>query len=251
MHQLNEPSAAASLFAGWEETVIWSCLQGVMGAVYANAKETAAVAVLGDFAFFAGVPDASLTMLPGGLYPGRLFIARDNAWLSLLRRYLGDRAEEHDRYATCKAAEDLDRAALLSLARPPEGCTLVPIDAAIFDTLRQTTWGRDLIVNYADAAQYARLGLGFVLCRNGEIVAGASSYASYRGGIEIEVDTRPDCRRRGYATVCAAGLAGACLERGWYPSWDAHTPVSLHLAQKLGYRFHHAYPCLEITSVDR
>ena len=24
-----------SLFAGWEETMIWSCLQGVMGEIYA------------------------------------------------------------------------------------------------------------------------------------------------------------------------------------------------------------------------
>ena len=48
---LNEPKKAAPLFDGWQETLIWSCLQGVMGSIYVDdAKEPAsAMAVLGDF----------------------------------------------------------------------------------------------------------------------------------------------------------------------------------------------------------
>ena len=42
-----------------------------------------------------------------------------------------------------------------------------------------------------------RLGLGMAVVRQGTVVAGASTYARYRAGIEIEVDTRPDCRRQG------------------------------------------------------
>ena len=38
-----------------------------------------------------------------------------------------------------------------------------------------------------------------------------------------------------------------CLERGLYPSWDAATPISVALAEKLGYHFSHTYPCLEIA----
>lgn len=40
-----------NVFAPWEETIIWSCLQGVMGDVYTNDEEDAAMAILGDFAF--------------------------------------------------------------------------------------------------------------------------------------------------------------------------------------------------------
>lgn len=44
------------VFTDWEETLIWSCLQGIMGEVYANDAEDAAMAILGDFVFYAGKP---------------------------------------------------------------------------------------------------------------------------------------------------------------------------------------------------
>ena len=56
------PAGAAFLFAGWEETMIWSCLQGVMGKIYVNHSPapTAAAALLRDFLFLAGTPDREL-----------------------------------------------------------------------------------------------------------------------------------------------------------------------------------------------
>lgn len=60
--RMESPQKAADLFKGWEETLIWSCLQNVMGAVYGNDLENplSAAAVLGDFCFFAGRPDKEL-----------------------------------------------------------------------------------------------------------------------------------------------------------------------------------------------
>lgn len=80
----------------------------------------------------------------------------------------------------------------------------------------------------------------------GKIVSGASSYTVYPGGIEIEVDTRPDYRRRGLARACAARLILDCLNRSLYPSWDAHSQASLALAQQLGYLLDRPYPVYEI-----
>ena len=44
------------LFQDWKETIIWSCLQKVMGDVYAdhNSEPKSASVMLGDFGFFAG-----------------------------------------------------------------------------------------------------------------------------------------------------------------------------------------------------
>ena len=70
----------------------------------------------------------------------------------------------------------------------------------------------------------------------GAPVAGAGSYCVYDGGIEIEIDTREDHRRRGLASACGARLILECLDRGLYPSWDAHDLRSVSLAEKLGYR---------------
>ena len=78
-------------------------------------------------------------------------------------------------------------------------------------------------------------------------MAGAASYSRYRGGIEVEVDTHPACQGQGLATAASAALLLACLDRGLYPSWDAHTRQSLALAEKLGYRYSHAYPAYEVA----
>ena len=39
------------IFENWNETIIWSCLQGTMGEIHTNVSEDAAMAILGDFAF--------------------------------------------------------------------------------------------------------------------------------------------------------------------------------------------------------
>ena len=100
--------------------------------------------------------------------------------------------------------------------------------------------------NYGSREAFLEKGLGVVALFGGALVAGASSFSTYSGGIEIEVDTRQDHRRKGLATACAARLILACLDRGWYPSWDAQNPWSLALAEKLGYHFDRGYTAYEI-----
>ena len=51
--------SAAEIFREWDETILWSCLQGVMGDVF--ICEDAAAAWLGDFCLLAG--EANVTML--------------------------------------------------------------------------------------------------------------------------------------------------------------------------------------------
>lgn len=87
-----------------------------------------------------------------------------------------------------------------------------------------------------------------VVLYQGEIVSGASSYSAYRGGIEVEIDTREDFRRKGLAAVCGAQLILNCLKRGIYPSWDAHNRESLALAEKLGYAFSHSYTAYGVSA---
>ena len=88
--------------------------------------------------------------------------------------------------------------------------------------------------------------MGVVILKDGEIVSGASSYSGYIGGIEIEIDTREDYRRKGLAFAAGAGLILECLKRGLYPSWDAQNKWSAALAKKLGYHDSHAYTAYEV-----
>lgn len=50
------------LFKNLQDTMIWSCLQGVMGHLYADSRENpkSVMAMLGDFCFFAGMPNQAL-----------------------------------------------------------------------------------------------------------------------------------------------------------------------------------------------
>ena len=100
----------------------------------------------------------------------------------------------------------------------------------------ENSWNRDLVSQYPVWDTYQALGLGVAVLRGKTLVAGASSYASFDGGIEIEIDTKPEERRRGLARACGAALILECLDQNLYPSWDAHDAVSLSLARQLGYQ---------------
>ena len=88
IHEMTRAKNAAGLFAGWQETMVWSCLQGVMGRVYGDDGEepVSAMALLGDFCFFAGKPHRELVLEAPGL-AGRDFLImtpRDEGWAELI-----------------------------------------------------------------------------------------------------------------------------------------------------------------------
>ncbi len=239
------------LFAGWEETLIWSCLQGVMGKIYAaEGKEIrAAMALLGDFCFLAGEPDRELAgFKPEGLLQDFIIMVPQNeAWERVIREQYGERARRVERYAFKKEGAGFDREKLLGFvsALPPE-YELTALDEGLYHWCKKQEWCRDWVSQFPDYDSYERYGLGVVIQKDKSPVAGASSYSAYREGIEIEIDTREEYRRRGLATISGAALILRCLDRGLYPSWDAQNPWSAALAKKLGYRFDFRYPAYEI-----
>ncbi len=254
---------AARLFAGPEgninETIILSALQGVMGELRADDPEnpSAVRATVGDFAFFAGDSEGAGAgaLLQTLRAPILCAVSGDSAQQAAW----GDRfaaqypsIRKTQRYAIKKEPDIFDRERLNEyVSLLPEGFRLTQIDSHWFSVCRQLSWANDFVACFSDAAEYAEKGLGFlILNQDGEPVAGASSYSAYKGGIEIEIDTRPDYRRRGLALTAAARLILACLERGLYPSWDAANPASAALSQKLGYHPDHPYAAWYLPDLD-
>lgn len=238
------------IFGNWDETIIWSCLQGVMGEIYTNAAEDAAMAILGDFAFYAGNPDREFV----GFKPESrrqdfiIMVPQNEKWAALIEECYGDQAKKVTRYATQKKQGCFDvRRLEQAVLELPKGYELRRIEEAEYDLCQRSGWAIDLVSQFKDYDSYKKSGLGVVVRKDGELAAGASSYSRYQQGIEIEVDTREDYRRKGLAYACAAKLILECLERGLYPSWDAQNKWSLALAEKLGYRFSHEYTAYEIT----
>ena len=242
---------AGELFGQWEETLIWSCLQGIMGEIYINSPEDdAAVAVLGDFAFFAGKPSEKLVRFKPENSQRNfvIMVPQNEEWAELIETCYGTKAKKVTRYAIKKEPNVFDKEKLKqAVLQLPEGYELRPLQEAEYELCRENNWANDLVSQYKDYDTYREQGLGVVVLKDGEPVAGASSYSSYNGGIEIEIDTRKDHRRKGLAYACGAKLILECLERGLYPSWDAQNLWSVGLAEKLGYHYSHAYVAYEVA----
>jgi len=238
-----------NLFDSWEETIIWSCLQGVMGEVYVNEDEEAALAILGDFAFFAGTPCEELVKFkPDSCKQDFIImVPQNNEWAELIELCYGEKAKKVTRYAIKKEPdifyiEKLEQATL-SLPSEYEVRFLGEWE---YNMCRSNGWSNDLVSQYDNYEMYKNLGLGVVIVKDGELLAGASSYSTYNEGIEIEIDTREDYRRKGLAYACGAKLILECLKRRLYPSWDAQNKASVALAEKLGYHFSHEYIAYEV-----
>lgn len=237
------------MFQDWNDTLVWSCLQGVMGEIYTNPAEDAAMAMLGDFAFFSGKPDEALIRCkPENCRQDFLIMVPQNDdWAGLIEACYGDKAKKVTRYAFKKEPDIFDVGKLeQAVSSLPQGYELKMMEEQEYNRCRDSGWARDLVSQYRDYDTYKRLGLGAVALKEGEPVAGASSYGTYDEGIEIEIDTREDHRRKGLAYACGARLILECLKRGLYPSWDAQNKWSAALAGKLGYHFSHSYTAYEI-----
>lgn len=231
--------------------LITSCLQGVMGDIYADDMEHphSAMALLGDFCFLAGEPSEELAFYQpeGSEKECVIMVPQNQNWENIILQCYGDMAVKTERYAIRKEKDVFDRERLERAVRSlAPGYTMKMMDEEAYHQCLAAGWSRDLVSQYTDYECYRQLGLGVVVCQDGVVAAGASSYASYRGGIEIEIDTQVEHRRKGLAFACGAKLVLECLKRGWYPSWDAQNTMSVGLAEKLGYHFDHAYTVYEI-----
>jgi len=250
VYELVDTTKAAALFGGWSETLIWSCLQKVMGKIYVTdfEKPQSALAFVGCFAFYAGEPDRELVMhKPAGFV---IMTPQNEAWASLIEECWPS-AKKETRFSIRKDTQ-FDIPVLKKMAETiPEGYELQRIDAEIYDQCLLDPFTCDFVSCFESKEQYLELGRGMVLLKNGRIVTGASSYTRYNEGIEIEVDTVEEERRKGLATAASAALILRCLDEGLYPSWDAQNMLSVHLAEKLGYEFDHEYTVYEVASDER
>ena len=233
--------------------LVKSCLDGCMGKAFGDHpfRPGAALLCIGDFACLGGDPCRPAARLLAGklaLMKGRTwFIPASTGWDELIAYWKPKRMERSIRYAVTRKIE-FDRAKLLAFieAIPPE-FALRSIDGTLYEKAMAEEWSRDFCSQFQSGEDYINRGLGVAALRGEELVAGASSYVIFKGGIEIQTDTREDMRRRGLASACCALLILDCLQKGLAPSWDAANPASLALAQKLGYVLKAPYDIWEVT----
>ena len=241
--ELKDTKKAEALFTGLDDSLIQTCLNGLLGGkIYVTDTEAprSAMAFVAEFAYFAGEPDRELAAFKPEGYVG--MVPPDENWAALIEEFWPD-ADKVTRYAIKKDAK-FDRAKLESfLAALPEGYTLARIDGDIYDMLIDDDRFNDNVSHFESKEQFFELGRGFAVMKDGKPVSVASSYTVYREGLDIQIETAEDERRKGLASAAGAALILSCLDDGLSARWDAANTDSVHLAEKLGYEFSHEYPC--------
>ena len=96
-----------SLFTGWNQTIIWSCLDGTMGQIIVDddSNPQSALAILGinsAFAFFAGKPNLNLITTAVDACSDLIMVPQNTEWANMIEKYCGEQVRKFTRYATLK-----------------------------------------------------------------------------------------------------------------------------------------------------
>lgn len=239
------------LVNNWNETMIFSCIQGHMGKAYVDDLENpmSVMMVVADFCFLAGKPNEELVRNRRAIDSDFIIMVSDSEeWNRLIEKVYPENSKRVTRYAIKKEGNIIfSRKKLIEAV---DGLNLdyelKMIDKDIYKDLKKEKWSMDLCSHYKNAEDFCKNGIGVAVFKGNKIVAGVSSYTYYDDGIEIEIDTKEEFRRKGLAYACASKLILECMDRNLYPSWDAQNLSSVALAEKLGYHFDHEYPAYEI-----
>ena len=137
IYEIKDTNKISPLFGHWEETLIWSCLQGIMGKIYANdlTAPTAAMAVIGDFTFFAGEPCPELIAYrpPHCTQNFMIAVPQNKLWENMLTQFYGKKAKIISRYATKKEPPIFNKHHLEKIvASLPKQYTLSMIDSHFY-----------------------------------------------------------------------------------------------------------------------
>lgn len=232
-----------NLFNSFDESLIWSCLQGVMGDIITNDDYSSAIAYLGDFAYLTGIADVQLfnEFRNKCLRNEMILVPLNQKWEQALISCC-DNLIKSSRYAIKKEYIIFDQDNLNDIISSLDSrFNLKLIDNYYYNKCLENEWSADFVRNYNDYDEFSKIGLGYVITENEKLVSGASSYSSFNGGIEVEITTHPDYRKLGLATICAAKLITECVNKDLYPSWDARNMTSVRIAEKLGYKFDKEY----------
>lgn len=101
VYELDDRLKANHLFEGWKETLIYSCLQNVMGKIFVTDLDApkSAMAYVGCFAFYAGEHSKELVMTkPDGFV---IMIPQNEKWEACIEDCFSD-AKKVTRYAIKK-----------------------------------------------------------------------------------------------------------------------------------------------------
>ena len=233
------------MFKNMDSTIILSYLQGHMGTAWVDNLENPTVAqiTVGIFVFYAGdstIQEAEEML--NNLPDFTLAIVDSDEWKTRIETVHKGEIEKFQRYRFEKDAGHLDRANLLNLLSAlPEGYEIKKVDRSIANAPTFQELSEDFVSQFDSIDDFIDRGVGYAILHEGIIVSAATSFSIFDDGIEIEIATNAQYRRKGLATITASALILDCLDKGKYPNWDGASSESVALAKKLGYVLKESY----------
>jgi RimJ/RimL family protein N-acetyltransferase len=123
-----------------------------------------------------------------------------------------------------------------------------PIEHDDIETILGESWSADWVANTISLGEACPNAFGFVARLRDRIIGGVGCYAVYKSGVEIQIDTHADFRRRGVATELAKRMVVECGRRSLECHWDAMNAGSAALARTLGFVTERTYRCYELSA---
>lgn len=231
----------------WNDSFLKSYFQNKMGVGFVDniINPKSCQICVGDFSFVAGEPNILLAknIKFSSNNRGSLIIDPDDKWRELFIKCYGEeRIHAHYRQSFLNRTNIFDITKLNYYASTlPKNFYIKPIDEKLYNEVLTRKWSEDFCINFDTFQDFKNFGVGFLVLTkdivgNEMIVAGASSYIYFEGGIEIQIVTQKLHRNQGLATAVGATLILECIERDIIPCWDSANKISSKLAKKLGYR---------------
>jgi RimJ/RimL family protein N-acetyltransferase len=203
-----------------------------MGRALANDIDRPQYAVLHlDFHLFGGrpAPDAVNDLVASLPATGWLVVPDD--WHEPLQAKCAANLTPHRRVDF--ESVEWDRGSLRRFMHLEQGYELKRVTANDVEAYRRLA--SSLVYNYDSLDDYLARSFGFGVKHGERYVSGCSAFAAGGGKAEIDIQTQPEFRRRGFALAAAAAFIEFCLEHEIEPCWDAHNEPSVQLATKLGF----------------
>lgn len=251
----NEIHCLYKLCYGKTDVELLACLEGNMGRAWVDSINipSVGIVIVADFCFIMGQAqqikdeEAAIKSLLE-TYKGKVIMTEDIEWVSFIEKNYPTNLNKFKRYKFKKDENVFQKDKLKNfiMSVEPE-FKIARIDESNYYRVIEDRFMSDCCCFFSSLDEFLKHGIGYVIERDGEIIAGASSYSFCKGNISITIGTKNNYRRKGLATACASKTIIDCLDRKIYPRWDAANLQSVSLAEKLGYCFEKEYEAYMIT----
>ncbi|MGN1114246.1 MAG: GNAT family N-acetyltransferase [Oscillospiraceae bacterium] len=233
-----------------EDLTIPSILAGKCGNAYCDNMDNprSAVLAIDDYYYLAGETTIidSLLKLVGNNDKAIFVPDNEDTWYKALSR-CGKKLIKCERKRTV-IPKKFDTKALEEIKEKEKNfpeIELMPIDENLYDEALKEKWSVPLVGNFKNYNDFKDNGFGFILSKEGRIIAGTSIFSYLNDDVDIEVTTREGYRGQGLAQITSAAFILECLKRGVVPHWDARNDASLAIAKHMGFEYEKSYMSFE------